>query len=357
MRGLYKRGSVWHIDHTHEGKRYRKSLRISDKKTAETLYHKLITELAEGKYLDKDEGRKRTFAELARKYEDTEFKELKSWESAQSYLNGLKEFFGPYTLSEITPALIDEFKQKRKAKDIKPATIVRQLNILKRMLNLAKKRWMWLKEVPSIEMEPKADRKRLRYLSYEEYSTLLGHCQGWLQDIVIVAAWTGLRQGNILNLKRSQVNLSTRQITIDGSETKNEEPLIIPIAEPVFNVLKENLRVAHIRSPYVFSKPDGKPYYKMEVHRAFRKALEAAGIEDFRFHDLRHCFASWNRQAGMDIDTLADLMGHKDTRMTRRYAHIGPVHLSEAIKRLEENYRLYVTNTSQTATKGLQHTP
>ncbi len=74
------------------------------------------------------------------------------------------------------------------------------------------------------------------------------------------------------------------------------------------------------------------------VYRAFKRALTLAGIEDFTFHDLRHCFGSWNRQAGVDIDTLADLMGHKDSRMTRRYAHITPVQLKKAVGLLESSY-------------------
>ncbi len=128
--------------------------------------------------------------------------------------------------------------------------------------------------------------------------------------------------------------------------------MIIPIAGPALEALKEAMRVTHIKSPYVFCKADGSPFYKMEVHRAFKKAVEKAEIEDFRFHDLRHCFASWNRQAGVDIDTLADLMGHKDTRMTRRYAHIGPVHLANAVGLLEKSYREFSTILAQSKEKG-----
>ena len=87
------------------------------------------------------------------------FRETRSYQSVQGYLNGLKKFFGRYTLAEITPALIDEFKQRRKAAGVKPATINRQLNIFRRMFNIAKKRWMWIKEIPIIEMEAKADQK------------------------------------------------------------------------------------------------------------------------------------------------------------------------------------------------------
>lgn len=351
--GLFRRDQVWWMRFTYKGKQVRRSTEVTDKKLAEKIYAKLTTQIAEGKWFDIDEGSKRTFKELAEKYEANEFKELKSWRTVKSYLRGLTEFFGPYKLSEINPALIDDFKRKRKSADgVTPATVVRQLNILKRMFNLAKKRWMWIREVPPIEMELRADKKRLRYLSFAEYHKLLDNCDGWLKPLVIIAAWTGLRQGNILNLKRDRVNLFARTISLDSSETKNGEHLIIPVATAAFEVLKEAMKVAHIKNPYVFCKEDGRPFYKMELHRDFKKALKKAEIEDFRFHDLRHCFASWNRQAGVDIDTLADLMGHKDTRMTRRYAHIGPVHLANAVGLLEKSYREFSTILAQSNEKG-----
>ena len=345
--GLYKRGPVWWMRFTYKGRQVRRPTQTADKRLAEKIYHKVMTQVAEGKWFEVDEGSRRTFEELAIKYETQVFRELKDPSSAQSYLNQLKAFFGTYSLADITPALVDDFKQMRKAKGVKPATINRQMNIFKRMLNLAKKRWMWIKEVPAIEMEPKADRKRIRHLSFEEYHKLLDCCDLWLKSIVTVAAWTGLRQGNILNLKRSQVNLFARTISLDGSETKNGENLIIPIAEPALEVLKKAVSRSTKNNPYVFCDQSNKPHYKVKIERAFKKALTSAGIEDFRFHDLRHCFASWNRQAGVDIDTLADLMGHKDTRMTRRYAHISPVHLANAVGLLEKSYQEFSTNLAQ----------
>ncbi len=287
-------------------------------------------------------GETKTFMELAIKYENGPFKETKSYQSVQGYLNGLKEFFGHYTLSEITPALIDEFKQRRKAAGIKPATINRQLNIFRRMFTLARKRWMWIKEIPVIEMETKADQKRVRHLSFDEYHRLLACCDDYLKPIVIVAAWTGLRQGNILNLKREQVNLFERTITLDGKETKNGEGLVIPIARHAFEALKEAIKTSHINSPYIFHKENGTPYKKWTIHKKFKRAVSRAGIKDFRFHDLRHCFASWNRQAGVDINTIADLLGHKDAKMASRYAHIAPVHLKKAVESLERSYQEFI---------------
>ncbi len=304
---------------------------------------------AESKWFVTLPGASKTFMELAIKYESGPFRETKNYQSVQGYLNGLKEFFGSYTLSEITPALIDEFKQRRKADCVKPATINRQLTIFRRMFNLAKKRWMWIKEIPVIEMEAKADQKRVRHLSFEEYHRLLACCDEDIKLIVIIAAWTGLRQGNIRNLKRQQVNLFEKTITFDGKEMKNGENLVIPIAGPAFEALKEAMKAPHISGYYIFSKEDGTPYKKWNIHKKFKKAVKAAGIEDFRFHDLKHCFASWNRQAGIDIDTIADLLGHKDTRMTRRYAHITPVHLNKAVGCLEKSYQEFITIGTEAA--------
>jgi len=174
---------------------------------------------------------------------------------------------------------------------------------------------------------------------------------------VIVAAWTGLRKGNVLNLKRSRVNIFNRTISLDGSETKNGEHLIIPVATHALEAIKDALKVTHLNRSYVFCTADSKPFSPMEVQRAFKNALSKAEIEDFRFHDLRHCFASWNRQAGVDLDTLADLMGHKDTRMTRRYAHIGPQHLADAIVQLEKSYVKFSTILVQSNEKELQQLP
>ena len=336
--GLYKRGSVWWMRFTYKGQQTRKSTETANRKLAEKIYCKVVSQIAEGKWFDVDEADQRNFRELAEKYETQVFKELKSYQKNRCYLNQLRDFFGKYRLSNITPALIDDFKQMRKEQGVTSTTINKQLSILRRTFYLAQKRWMWIKEIPLIEMEPNADNKRTRHLSFEEFYRLLEFCALWLKDIVIVAAWTGLRRENVVMLRKTQVNLLTREIIVDGTEIKNGENLRIPIASPAYEVLASLITNDNANSSYVFRNEEGKPYKPHRVYRAFKKSLKCAGIEDFRFHDLRHCFASWNRQAGVDIYTLAELMGHKDTKMTMRYAHITPVHLTKAIGLLEKSF-------------------
>ncbi|MBZ0107370.1 MAG: tyrosine-type recombinase/integrase [Candidatus Scalindua rubra] len=336
--GLYRRGSVWWMRFTYKGQQARKSTETINRKLAEKIYCKVVSQIAEGKWFDVDEADQRDFGELAEKYETQVFRELKSYQKNRCYLNQLRDFFGKYRLSNITPALIDDFKQMRKEQGVTSTTINKQLSMLRRMFNLAKKRWMWIKEIPLIEVEPNADNKRTRHLSFKEFYRLLEFCDLWLKDIVIVAAWTGLRRENVVMLRKMQVDLIKKEITVDGAEIKNGEKLRIPIAGPAYEVLAGLMSNDKTNSLYVFRNEEGKPYNPKKVYRLFKKSLECAGIEDFRFHDLRHCFASWNRQAGVDIYTLAELMGHKDTKMTMRYAHITPAHLTKAIGLLEKSY-------------------
>lgn len=352
---LSKRGKVWYMSISHNGKQIRRSTETTNKGLAEKIHAKILTEITEGKWFDVYLGESKTFLELALKYEKEVFSELKSKESVYSYLNQLKDYFGKYKVSKINIAIIDEFKQMRKAKGVKPATINRQLNILKRIFNLAKKRWLWIKEVPYIEMEPKADVKRVRFLSFEEFRKLYDATPNWLQDIITFAAWTGLRQGNILNLKRSQVDFKEWVVFLEADETKNNETLILPLSSKAKEVLEKYLKVYRLESPYIFSQKNGNPYHQRHIQRAFKKACSEAGINDFRFHDLRHCFASWNRQAGVDIDTLADLLGHKDTRMTRRYAHVTQASLRAALGKLDKCYLENSTNLAQFNKKGLSN--
>jgi len=354
MKGLYRRGEIWWMRFVYQGKLIRRSTETSNEKLAEDIYCKVRTQIIEGKWFEVDPAKEHTFLDLAEKYENTEWKKTKGWRVAQSYLNQLKNFFGAFVLADVTSSIIDDFRQARKEKGVKGATINRQLTILKRMFNLAKKRWGWIKEIPLIEMEQHADVKRTRHLSFDEYHTLLTFCEDWLKEIVTVSAWTGLRQGNVLKLKREQVNLFSKSISIKGEEMKNGKDLIIPISAPAYEVFKRKTKVTHLNNPYIFYDVEGNVYNKMKVNRAFKRALKGAGIEDFRFNDLRHCFASWSRQAGVSLDTLADMMGHTDSRMTRRYAHITYGHLTNATSLLEKSYEESGTKNTITAQSNVR---
>lgn len=328
------------------GKQIRRSTESTDKKLAQKILAKVQTEIAEGKWFDRLPGETRTFSELAEKYENGEFRQTRSRQSMQSYLNQLKDFFGAYTLAEITPSIIDEFRAKRRADGVKPGTLKRQLNIFKSMFNLAK-RWQWIRETPSVGAEKDSDVKRIRHLTFREYHKLLECCDDWLRDIVIVGAWTGLRQNNVLHLTRTQVTLSSKALLIESAEMKNNDNLGIPIAGPAYEVLKRAMKVPRLGTPYVFCTEDNLPHHKQKVYRNFKEAVKKAEIADFRFHDLRHCYGTWLAESGADIYTIARLLGHKDIRMSTRYTHITTARKTDVVDAMERRYQEFITILSQ----------
>ncbi len=349
--GVYKRGKVWWISLVHNGNRIRRSTEVGDKKVADKIHAKVQTQLAEGKWLDKLPGDSMLLAELAEFYDTEELKHTKSYGSVKSYFEGLRKFFGEYRLGEIDDKVIREFIRQRLSEDVVPGTIKRQLNIFIRMFNFAKDEKL-VRAVPSFKwpkaVKDKLDVERVRYLSFQEYDRLVACCPGWLKDIVTVAAWTGLRQRNVLELQRNEVNLVQRAIYIGGEQVKNGEDQGKPIPGPAYAVLERRMKVIHISgSSYVLGDENGAPYHKQRVYRHFKKALKKAGIKDFRFHDLRHCYGSWNAQNGVDLLPLSKLLGHKDLRMTKRYSHLNTASLLKAVGPLERSYQNRVTNQSQ----------
>ncbi len=349
--GVYKRGKVWWMSLVHNGKRIRRSTEVSDRRVAEKIHAKVQTEITEGKWFEKLPGTSMTFAELAEIYETEELKHTKSYSSMTSYFEGLRKFFGEYRLGDIEDKIIREFIRCRLAEDVVPGTIKRQLNIFIRMFNFAREEKL-IRAVPLFKwpkgVKDKLDVERVRYLSFQEYDRLLACCPDWLKDIVTVAAWTGLRQRNVLELKRNEVDLVQRAIYIEGEQVKNGEDQGKPIPGPAYAVLERKMKVIHISgSSYVLGDEHGAPYHKQRVHRHFRKALKKAGITDFRYHDLRHCYGSWNAQNGVDLLPLSMLLGHKDLRMTKRYSHLNTASLLKAVAPLEKSYQNRVTNQSQ----------
>jgi integrase len=216
------------------------------------------------------------------------------------------------------------------------------------MFNFAREEKL-VREVPLFkwpkEVKDKLDVERIRFLSFQEYDRLLTCCPDWLKDIVTVAAWTGLRQRNVLELKRNEVNLAQRAIYIEGEQVKNGEDQGKPIPGPAYEALSRRMKAIDVSgSSYVLGDEHGRPYHKQKVHRHFKKAVKKAGITDFRFHDLRHCYGSWNAQNGVDLLPLSLLLGHKDLRMTRRYSHLNTASLLKAVAPLEKSYGSRVTN-------------
>jgi len=176
---------------------------------------------------------------------------------------------------------------------------------------------------------------RLRYLNEKEIRRLHDACAEHLKPIVIVALNTGMRKEEILSLKWKDLNFPSRMIYI--LDTKNSERREIAMNAIVYRTLLTVKRT--LDSSWVFCKKNGERYGN--VRKAFEGAKKRAGIVDFRFHNLRHTFASHLVMAGIDLKTVQELLGHKSFEMTLRYAHLSPEHKKAALdilyKRLARN--------------------
>jgi integrase len=317
----------------YSGKQYQKTTRTENKKQAQRIHDKVKYEIAEGIWFDRLPGEDKTFKEMMEKFEEEHASKKRSAATFKEYIKKLNSFFGDCTVSKISPPMINEFKNKRRSEGVTGATINRHLATLRKAFNLAINEWEWVKENPvlrvSVEKEPPG---RVRYLSEEEFDRLYDACPEWLKPIVLTAKHTGMRRENILSLKWEQVDLFRRVITLE--HTKNDERHGIPLNDTLLQMFLSLSKVRHLHSSYVFCHENGKRFY--EIKKGFKKALKKAGIEDFRFHDLRHCFASSLVQKGVDLYQVQRLLGHKSNAMTQRYAHLAPENLRNAVLKLDE---------------------
>jgi len=338
--GLYKRGSVWWMSFIASGKRYRKSTESEDHKLAQRIYDKVKGEIAEGKWFERLRGKDKTFREMMEKYLKEHASRLKSSKSFEGYSKNLLSFFGNCFIREISPRLINEFKQKRITEGVKPSTINRDLATLRKAFNLALREWEWVNDNPvtKVSME-RENNKRDRWLTNEEEQRLLSECPNWLQELVLFALNTGMRLSEILGLTWRGVDLFRRTVIVFKSKN-NDEKRTIPMNLTVFEMLKAKAKVRSIKTDLVFPSQADTLIDKCNVGKAFRVVTRKAGIEDCRFHDLRHTFATRLVQADKDLYQVQVLLGHKTNMMTQRYAHHNPESLRDAVEVLDKKVGL-----------------
>ncbi len=332
-----KEGKVWWMSYSFRGRQIRKSTGTTSKKIAESIYFKVKTQIAEGAYLESVRGKNKTFVDLAERYlkEVTPDKKPNTQRDDKSYSKTLSKFFGKFYLNEITADLITQYVLKRK-KRIGPSSINRELAFLSASFNKAYKLWGWCRENPVSKIKREKEYKRVKYFSEKEFSEIFSLLTEWVRPLVLLAKNTGLRKANVVNLKWSEVSLKDRLIVLEAEVMKNSHCLGVPLNNPAWKVIKDQVRTRQLHSRYVFCKVNGEPYTGWGVYQAFKKACIKAKLPDFRFHDLRHDFCSKLVQSGVDLYTVKELAGHKDITTTQRYAHLSKAKLKEAVAVLEK---------------------
>jgi len=340
--GVFQKNGNWWIDFYHQGKRIRRKVGPS-KKVAEMALADVQVKKAKNDFLGVCEPKKILFKDFAVDYLEYSKanKALSSYDRDVTTVQGhLLPVWRDFQLSRITAKMIEEYKLQRLEK-VKPSTLNREMNTIKNLFSKATE-WEYLRESPAKLVKwIKTGKGSLRCLSREEAEAFIEASKlsqnHHFYPIVVVALYTGMRRGEILRLQWQDVDFKSGKIQVvsrDGGYTKNYESRSIPMNESLKEVLKKHPR--RLDSPYVFCNEKGEPF--KDVDTSFANALKKSAVPHFRFHDLRHTFASWLVMGGVDIRTVQELLGHKDLRMTMRYAHLAPDHMKRAVEVLDSHY-------------------
>ncbi len=244
-----------------------------------------------------------------------------SFKSDLSYLKYIDLEFKDLKLTDINRKVIEIFIQKRLKEGVKTSSINRHLSLIRAILNKAKKEWEWLTKVPYIKLLPEPQ-GRIRWLTKPEANRLLAELPEHTALIARFSLATGLRKANVLGLQWSQIDLTRQVAWIHPDQAKTRRAIPVPLN-------REALIILHLQQgkhkTHVFTYQN-QPVQEVTT-AAWYKALKRAGIKDFKWHDLRHTWASWHVQAGTPLHILQELGGWESVEMVRRYAHLDATHL------------------------------
>ncbi len=339
---LYKRKDSpnWWVKITHGGGCLQHSTGTSDRKQAQAYHDKLKASLWEQEKLGArpkfswNDAVVRYLAETTYKASTADDKSQLRW--LDRYLNGVK-------LEDIDRELLDRITQERKAEGVSNATVNRMLEVIRAILRKAANEWSWLSKAPVMRMLSEPTR-RVRWITREEAERLLEALPKHLRAMAKFSLETGLRKSNVTGLLWSQVDLKRRCAWIHPDQAKARKAIAVPLSAAAVIVLREQMG-KHPERVFTFR---GKPIEQVNT-KAWRKALDVAGIADFRWHDLRHTWASWHVQAGTPLHVLQELGGWESVEMVRRYAHLSSDHLAQYVDRMSGT--LKVVKEDETAAK------
>ena len=311
---LYKRkdSAVWWVKITISGKTIQRSTGSKSKCEAQEYHDRLKTHLWEQERLGLkakhswQEAVVRWINETSDKSTHLEDKSKLAW---------LDKYLGDLMLDEINLDHIDKIRSE-KLKEATKSTVNRYLALVRSILIRARDEWEWIQRVPKIRLF-KETNNRERSLTVEQAKTLLNELPLHQQETVLFALATGFRRSNLVKMARSQINLELRHAWVKATQSKNGKPIAIPLNEIALEVLRRQIG-KHPTRVFTFR---GKPF-KAANTKAWVEALKRAGIEDFRWHDLRHTWATWQRQAGTPTHELQRLGGWKTAAMVERLSLI-----------------------------------
>lgn len=291
--------------------------------------------------------------------------------SADATVKRIKASFPKYQntkLQEFEPRSIERWRTKRFNDGRKPSTVNRDLVSLKAALSKAVE-WGFIDTHPlsSVKKSKVDDNRVARYLSEVEARQLYNALEvrenrirtertsanRWrrergvellpdvnameyadhLRPMVLLSLNTGLRRGELFNLHWPDINSQQKVLTVRGEGAKSGKTRHIPLNALAINVLQQWRAQANAANDLVFVGKTGGKFDN--VNKSWQEVLRQAKIQKFRWHDLRHTFASWLVMRNVDLNTVRELLGHSDLQMTLRYAHLAPEHKADAVSKLD----------------------
>lgn len=328
--GVYRRkdSRFWWFDTTlPNGQRVCGSSKTEDRQQAEAYLAKLRYESFQTAVLGVKP--KRTWQEAVVRYLAVKAT-LRSIEDVRRICRNLDPYLGQLTLDQINGDVVWSIVQGELKKRNKPATVNRYLATVRSLLRMARDEWQWIDSFPKVRLLG-GEVERDRWLTREEADKLLAVCPEHLAALVRFALATGCRAREITGLEWERVDLDRQTAWLN--QTKNGTPRGVPLNKDALEVLKAQ-QGKHKQFCFTFK---GKPIRWQVSDKIWRRAVKEAGITDLRFHDLRHTWASWHRQAGTSCDELKDLGGWKTRSMVDRYAKFATEHLTVAAARIERH--------------------
>ena len=322
------------IDYYWEGKRTRERIGRS-KQAAENRLREVQTAKAEGRHIKKNKNETVTIGALRDWYLDlSEVKQRRSFSSIKKCLRICVAGIGDIPVSQLTLNRLEKFRKQRlteiserKGRPVKPSTINRDVANLRAMLNKALDHSKIESNLIDRIKQLEENNVRQRVLSSEEFEMLYLLCPASLKGIVLIGFYLPMRQAEILNLTWKEIDLKTGFIRLGGERTKNKIGRNIPLHPRIIEFLRACPRP--IDGGYVFG--DSRRFNR----KAYNKAVIAAGIVDFTFHDLRHCAINNLRLADNDQFKIKKMSGHKTDSAFQRYNFVSEEEM-KGIKWLDE---------------------
>ena len=330
--GIYKKQAknnkeTWYIDYYADGKRLREA--VGSKTAAKKALHARTTDILRGEFRFKKEKKTR-FEDFAKEYLEYAKLNKRSWLRDETSLKNLLPLFKDMLLSKINPQHIEDYKRMRlnteslRKRKIRPATINRELSCLKHIFTIAARFEKFDGKNPVKETKFFQERQYImRILGKEEIDKLINASSGFLRVLIITALNTGMRKGELLNLRWADIDLNEDYIYI--KQTKSNVPRKVPMNSIAKNAL------AGMKKEGEFIFPRTKNGRTASIFYMFKAACRKAGISDLRFHDLRHTAATLMVMGGIDIVTVSQILGHSSISMTMRYAHPTPENKRRAV--------------------------